>query len=275
MKINKILNNNAVMVKEADKEKIVVGSGVGFQKRKNDLINPKAIEKIFILKENEKFEQLLMRIPEVHFILSEEIISYAENQLETRLNDHIHLALTDHLSFAIERERKGIYLKNKLLPEIEVLYKEEFEIGLWAIQHIQANLGIEMSIDEAAFIALHIHTMKIRGGDLKETVKQTAVVREMVDMIEQYLEGEISRSGLAYERLVTHLYYMLDRVGHHGAHALDQEMLAMIKKKYVTSYSCSQQVTKKVANVFGIDFPEEELGYVTLHIERLRMNLLE
>lgn len=275
MKINKILNNNAVMVKETDKEKIVVGSGVGFQKRKNDLINPKAIEKIFILKENEKFEQLLMRIPEVHFILSEEIISYAENQLETRLNDHIHLALTDHLSFAIERERKGIYLKNKLLPEIEVLYKEEFEIGLWAIQHIQANLGIEMSIDEAAFIALHIHTMKIRGGDLKETVKQTAVVREMVDMIEQYLEREISRSGLAYERLVTHLYYMLDRVGHHGAHALDQEMLAMIKKKYITSYSCSQQVTKKVASVFGIDFPEEELGYITLHIERLRMNLLE
>ena len=33
----------------------------------------------------------------------------------TKLNEHIHIALTDHLSFAIERVRDGIHLNNKLI----------------------------------------------------------------------------------------------------------------------------------------------------------------
>lgn len=135
MKISKILNNNAVVVMDKNQEKIAIGSGVGFNKRKNDLVQTDKIEKLFTLKENEKLQQLLLRIPEEHFILAEEIIDYAESRLNTKLNEHVRVGLTDHLSFAIEREKEGIYLKNKLLQEIKVLYKDEFEIGLWAIKH--------------------------------------------------------------------------------------------------------------------------------------------
>ncbi|MEK4316923.1 CAT RNA binding domain-containing protein, partial [Bacillus sp. FSL R7-0229] len=38
MKIYKILNNNAVVVKEGDQEKIVMGPGIAFQKGKNDVV---------------------------------------------------------------------------------------------------------------------------------------------------------------------------------------------------------------------------------------------
>ena len=114
MKITKILNNNAVVIMEDDQEKIAIGSGVGFKKRKNDIIQPDKIEKLFILRENEKLQQLLMRIPEEHIILAEEIIDYAEKHLNTILNEHVRIGLTDHLSFAIERENQGIHLKNKL-----------------------------------------------------------------------------------------------------------------------------------------------------------------
>lgn len=269
MRIMKVLNNNAVMVKQDKQEKIVIGLGVGFQKGKNDLVNPNKIEKIFVLEENEKFEQLLKRIPEEHFIISENIIAYAEEQLQTKLNSHIHLALTDHLSFAIERERQGIQLRNKLLSEIRVLYREEFEIGLWAIQHIKEQLGIDMPVDEAAYIALHIHTMKIRGGDLRETVKLTTIVGEIVHLIEKGLKINISKNDLAYERLITHLYYMLDRVSQ-SVHALDQDMLKMIKRKFPKSFRCSEEIAEEILTKYNIKLPEEELGYITLHIERIR-----
>src|SRR5699024_6375908 len=145
------------------------------------------IEKLFILRENEKLQQLLLRIPEEHIILAEDIIDYAERHLGTKLNEHVRIGLTDHLSFAIEREKEGIHLKNKLLQEIKILYKKEFEVGLWALNHVNEKLNLNMPIDEAAFVALHIHTMKIQGGDLHETVRQKTIIRDMMDTIKTFL----------------------------------------------------------------------------------------
>lgn len=122
------------------------------------------------MRENDKLEQLLSRIPEVHFTISEKIITYAEQKMGTKLNEHIHIVLTDHLSFAIERTKEGIYITNKLLQEINALYPTEFQIGLWAINHIKEVCEVDMPEDEAAFIALHLHTMKPQGGDLRKTV---------------------------------------------------------------------------------------------------------
>ena len=53
--------------------------------------------------ENEKFKQVLETLPEEHIEAAEDIISHAEGELAAPLNDHIHIALADHLSFAIER----------------------------------------------------------------------------------------------------------------------------------------------------------------------------
>ena len=86
IKIKKILNNNAVIVSDEGEEKIAIGPGVAFKKTKNDIVNPHKIEKLFIMPENDKFQQLLSRIPVEHFTVSEDIISYAEKYLERDKN---------------------------------------------------------------------------------------------------------------------------------------------------------------------------------------------
>ncbi len=55
--------------------------------------------------------------------MAEEIISYAEQQLSATLSHHVHIALSDHLSFAVERIARGISIQNKLLNEIKSLYQ--------------------------------------------------------------------------------------------------------------------------------------------------------
>ncbi|CAM3895234.1 PRD domain-containing protein [Lederbergia lenta] len=270
MKITKILNNNAVIVIDDQQEKIAIGAGIAFHKKKNDIVNVHKIEKLFVMKENKKLQQLLNRIPEEHFTISEEVITYAEDYIGTKLNEHIHVALTDHLSFAIERATEGIHLKNKLLHEIKILYKPEFEIGLWAIKHIKEKLSVEMPVDEAAFIALHIHTMKLQGGDLRQTVRHTTIVRDMVQTIKSYLNIEVEEDDISYQRLITHLRFALTRMNHYELHTMDEEMLGMIKKKFPLSYSCATEIAKNLSKVHGVDLPDEELGYITLHIERLR-----
>ena len=270
VKIVKVLNNNAVVVMDEGQEKVAVGAGIAFEKKKNDIVNIGKVEKIFAMKENKKLEQLLNRIAEEHFDISEVIISHAEEYMGVKLDEHVHIVLADHLSFAIEREKEGIYLKNKLLHEIKILYRREFEVGLWAIKYIEKRCGVKMPVDEAAFIALHIHTSKVQGGDLRQVVRLTTIVRDMVQMIKDELDISVEEDDLAYQRLTIHLRFALTRAERYERHVMDDEMLHMIKTKFSESYECAKSIADYLLSKHGIELPEREWGYVTLHIERLR-----
>ncbi len=271
LKIYKVLNNNAAIIKEDGQEKIVMGPGIAFQKGKNDTILRQKVEKIFTIhEENEKFKQILETLPEEHIEAAEEIISYAEGQLSAPLSDHIHIALVDHLSFAIERIRKGFVIQNKLLNEIKALYKKEYEIGLWAIDLIKEKLDIDLPDDEAGYIALHIHTAKMDAENMQKTLKYTTIIKEMIEKIECCFNRTIDENSISYQRLVTHLRYAINRLESDEAfHVMDDDMLYFIQQKYPESYRCAAGLADYVKTEYDLHLPESEIGYITLHVQRL------
>ncbi|STY44304.1 Transcription antiterminator LicT [Listeria grayi] len=111
MQIKKVLNNNVVVVETADqKEMIVMGRGIAFQKKTGDFIQEELIEKTFILETaalSEKLKELLSDIPLAHLRVADDIVQYAQEKLETDLKENIYLTLTDHVNFAISRYKKG------------------------------------------------------------------------------------------------------------------------------------------------------------------------
>lgn len=137
MKIAKVINNNVIsVVNEQGKELVVMGRGLAFQKKSGDDVDEARIEKVFTLDNkdvSEKFKTLLYDIPIECMEVSEEIISYAKLQLGKKLNDSIYVSLTDHINFAIQRNQKGLDIKNALLWETKRLYKDEFAIGKEAL----------------------------------------------------------------------------------------------------------------------------------------------
>ncbi|KAA6474776.1 PRD domain-containing protein [Bacillus swezeyi] len=271
MKIYKVLNNNAAIIKEEGQEKIVMGPGIAFQKGKHDTILRNKVEKIFTIhEENEKFKQILETLPEEHIEVAEEIISYAEGQLSAPLSDHIHIALVDHLSFAIERIRKGFVVQNKLLNEIKALYKKEYEIGLWAIDLIKEKLDIDLPDDEAGYIALHIHTAKMDAENMQKTLKYTNIIKELIEKIECCFNQKIDENSISYQRLVTHLRYAINRLESNEAfHVMDDDMLYFIQQKYPESYRCAAGLADYVKTEYDLHLPESEVGYITLHVQRL------
>ncbi|WP_105979510.1 PRD domain-containing protein [Bacillus paralicheniformis] len=271
MKIYKVLNNNAAIIKEDGQEKIVMGPGIAFQKGKNDTIPRNKVEKIFTIhEENEKFKQILETLPEEHIEAAEEIISYAEGRLSAPLSDHIHIALVDHLSFAIERVRKGFAIQNKLLNEIKALYKKEYEIGLWAIDLVKEKLKVELPDDEAGYIALHIHTAKMDAENMQKTLKYTNIIKELIEKIECCFNQKIDENSISYQRLVTHLRYAINRLESNEAfHVMDDDMLYFIRKKYPESYQCAAGLADYVKTEYDLHLPESEVGYITLHVQRL------
>ncbi|HTG69409.1 MAG TPA: PRD domain-containing protein [Candidatus Udaeobacter sp.] len=273
MKINKILNNNAIVVKDWEGEKIVLGSGIAFQKGKNDPVDQSRIEKIFVMKDHTKhqqFEEILSTLPEEHIQVSEEIISYAENQLGVVINEHIHIALTDHLSFALERLAKGMVIKNTLLNEIKILYAKEFQIGLYAKELIREKLGIEIPEDEVGYIALHIYTAKINAGEMTKTLDITAMIRGIVDIIEEGLAIKLPQDTVSYERLIAHLRFAVQRSeSEMPFHELEPEMIRIIKEKYGESYSIAQRAGRFVLQEYDFELHDSELAYISMQIQRI------
>ena len=49
MIIDKVLNNNVIVVKDKHIEKVIMGRGISFQKKVGDEIDPSKIEKVFTL----------------------------------------------------------------------------------------------------------------------------------------------------------------------------------------------------------------------------------
>ncbi|MCY8516762.1 PRD domain-containing protein [Bacillus atrophaeus] len=272
MKIKRILNNNALVVKDQDGEKILLGSGIAFEKRKNDIVDKSKIEKTFVMKnssESQQFEEILETLPEDHIQVSEDIISHAEKELDIKINERIHVAFSDHLSFAIERLSKGMVIKNPLLNEIKVLYTKEFQIGLWAQALIKEKLNIDIPEDEVGNIALHLHTARTSAGSMTQTLDITTMIRDIIGMIEAKLDISIVEDTISYERLVTHLRFAIQHIkAGETFYELDSEMMALIKKKFKKAFLCAWQAGEFIKSEYGFEFPEKELCYIAMHIQR-------
>ncbi|EHS8008966.1 PRD domain-containing protein [Enterococcus faecalis] len=275
MKIKKVLNQNAVLVLDEGQEKVAVGKGVGFNKTKNDVLSRQLVERMFVMEPEglKKLQVLLSQIEDKYFLASEEIIQHAETVLGEKLNEHINIGLSDHIAFAAENIQNNIIVRNKLLSEIEILYSEEFAIAQWAVEYLTQTLEIPFSYDEAGYIAIHIHSARSGRTDNSKSIREVTIVSEIIHLIEQELAIDIHDdiNSLSYSRLVNHLRLFIHRFQQNQYAVLDEEILEVVKKKYAESYEISKKVQVLLMRNFHYQVPNEELGYLSIHIERLRM----
>ena len=121
MQIEKILNNNVVQAMDNDVEYIVMGKGLGFQKKIGETVNKEKIEKTFVLENSEtvaKWTRVYVDLPDGEMQVFLNIITFAEAVLQTKFDPSFFIALADHLHYAIERSREEISLQNPLAWEV-------------------------------------------------------------------------------------------------------------------------------------------------------------
>ncbi|GCF93325.1 transcription antiterminator BglG [Enterococcus florum] len=274
MKIKKILNQNAVLVEDQGEEKVAIGKGVGFGKQRNDLIHSREIERLFVMEPEgqQKLQNLLNQINEKYFFAAEAIIDHAETVLMEKLNEHIFVALTDHIAFAAQNIVNGIVIRNKLLSEIEVLYGEEFGIAQWAVDYLNRTLEIPYGYDEAGYIAIHIHSARMGKSSNYASIREITIISDVIHVIEKEVAIDIRSKELAldYSRLANHLRLLLQRYHNQRYAVLDQEIIEMVRKKYPESYQIAKKVRVFLMKNYQLAITTEELGYLAIHVERLR-----
>lgn len=271
--IEKVINNNIISAYEkSGAEVIVMGRGIGFKKKQGEVVPADQISKIFRIKSRtltEQFKELLANMPLERVRISDEIISHAKDHLKLKLNQSIYVTLTDHINFAIERVSQGIEPQNALLWEIKRFYPQEFQLGIYALELIQDRLGILLPEDEAGFIALHFVNAEY-GTDIRDAVKFPDQMQAIVDIVEHDLGILLDESSLHYERFMTHIKFLIQRIYRKELlSSEDRELSLLMQRKYPREYECSVKVAEYIMQATGSRLSEEEIMYLSVHIRRV------
>ena len=271
--IEKVINNNIISAYEkSGAEVIVMGRGIGFKKKQGEVVPADQISKIFRIKSRtlaEQFKELLANMPLERVRISDEIISHAKDHLKLKLNQSIYVTLTDHINFAIERVSQGIEPQNALLWEIKHFYPQEFQLGIYALELIHDRLGILLPEDEAGFIALHFVNAEY-GTDIRDAVKFPDQMQAIVDIVERDLGILLDESSLHYERFMTHIKFLIQRIYRKELlSSEDRELSLLMQRKYPREYQCSVKVAEYIMQATGSRLSEEEIMYLSVHIRRV------
>nr|WP_239483946.1 PRD domain-containing protein [Paenibacillus rhizolycopersici] len=272
MRVSKVLNNNVIIANHPERgEVVVIGKGIGFNRKTGDSILLEAVEKMFILtnqQEQEQYKQLVPQVDEQLIEIIGEIIMYISQKTQTELNEHIHIALTDHLAFAIKRAEQDIAFHNPFLFETKEIYPVEFELAEYAIRLIKERLGVDLGEDEIGFVALHINSA-MTNRHISEVRGHAQLIADLVGIIETELRFTILRNSLDYSRLLTHLRFAIERI-RRGEQVSEVDKLEMLlKQEYPTLYSLAYKLTKVMEQRLKMPVYQAEVSYLTMHLHRV------
>ena len=265
-----------VVLDENNKEQVVMGRGLAFKKKCGDEIDPAAIDKVFTMNNpdtNNKFQELVADIPLEYILLVENIITYAKTHIGKKINDSIYISLADHMYMSLTRFKEGIEVRNALLWDIKRFYKDEYEIGLKALDMIKESTGVKLPEDEAGFIALHFVNAQLEENPdkVEDMYTITKVMQEISNIVKYYFKFEFNEESVYYYRFVTHLKFFAQRLVTKKTYKEnnDDDLLDIIKVKYKNAYECVKTIKKFLVEEYDYLLSDEEMLYLTIHIARV------
>lgn len=269
--VQRTLSNNAVIANTVSgQDVILLGKGMGFGRKTGDVLTSPKYEKIYVVPEGVAEQQALSLIEQVDpavIQVAEDIIELAKKQLGQALHPRVYVALTDHINFTLIRLSQGMEIKNPFISEIEVMYPDEFYVATLGAKLIFENLKVTIPREEIGFIALHLHAAR-HNRSVNESLKHSQAINKVIQHIERQTGPLEENGGLNYTRLLTHLQSSIHRVITRTA--IENPFMEQLKKDFAESYEIARQVSAILEDELQVKVPEAEIGYLTIHLERIR-----
>lgn len=218
--ISHVFNNNAVLARLGEDDRVLVGRGIGFGRRGGERIPADQVQQQYFELSPSKVHYLdLMDSVDQHtFDTCAEAIKRAAHLLG-ELDPSVYLVLANHLAFAVQRLREGIVIRNSLLDVIRAAFPDEFVAAEVVLRHANGCLDVELPYDETAFITLHLNAARV-GASVKLSLQQANALDGIVQFAKDRL-GHPNASGVMHGDLIWALARLTTRVraGYFRSHA--------------------------------------------------------
>ncbi|MGN0575253.1 MAG: PRD domain-containing protein [Ruminococcus sp.] len=276
MKIIKVINNNNLCVLDDNgREQIVSGKGIGFGKKYGDTVSPDQIQKTYLITDSElqkKMISMLKEIPSEYMIFTNDIVEYIKQTYPHTLNESLLVTLSDHIAFAIERQKKGMEFTNPLLESISEIYPQELSLGEYCVEQMEKQLGVKMNRHEAGFIAMHIINARL-DTKISDVYDITKLINGCIEIAEYYYNKKFDRDTVYFERFQVHLKHLAQRLFQNkplpNSLSNDAVFFNMIKKTCNKHFRCAQCIQEYILKTFKKNINDDELISLTIHLKKI------
>lgn len=280
MKVIKAINNNNLCVlDDSGKEQIVSGKGIGFGKKYGDTVDQSQVQKTYLITDSElqkKMISMLKEIPEEYMSFANDMVEHIKNVYPTGLNESLLVTLSDHIAFAIERKKKGIEFTNPLIDSIRECYPQELSLGEYCVSQLHERFGIDMTNDEAGFIAMHIINARL-DTKISDIYDITKMINGCVEISEYYYKEKFDRNSVSYERFAAHLKFLAQRLFQNKplpeVLSNDEVFSAMIKRTCNKHYKCALCIQEYIMKTYKKNINDDELITLAIHLKKVSGNV--
>lgn len=272
MKVIKKINNNVILVDDYGVEKIVMGKGISFEAEVGGLFNGQRVDKLFVLDSKEKirlFREMTEQIPMEYIDFAEEIILFIISEIKTPLDTNIYIALTDHIYFAIQRQREDSQVTAIMLPEMKLFYPEEYQVATEVVDKINQRYQTQLGNNEVGFITMHIINAELGERNSLNSLKILEITAFVIQLVEDVYEVDLDETSLAYNRMLIHIKFLVKRLIYQET--LPAEELSFVKDIFreSTHYQGAMRITQELKKNYELDIGDNEVIYLAIHLARL------
>ncbi|MDN6509045.1 MAG: PRD domain-containing protein [Tetragenococcus halophilus] len=278
MKFQKKINNSVAWVINEENEKVIaMGKGISFGRKTGEEISREEIERIFTpetqQKETNVLYQAIENISDDVLLLTEEISEQASKTLNIEgFDDSHYLALADHLNYALKRSSQDTldYPEN-LRWEVKKLYPQENEVAIDALYTIEKKTGIRLPKSEQTFLTYHFVNAQYDARANIHSSQLATLINRAIEIIEYHYQMTLDQNSVNYIRFNTHLrYFILRQLNQEKEpRTIDEQLIEVVKINYRKVYQAAEKVGKMIEAKQGAEVNNDELFYLTLHINRV------
>lgn len=274
MKIVKKINNNfAVGLDSRGREVIVLGRGVGFGQVPYELTDLSRVQQTFY-NVDRRYYGLLEELPESEFMLVTQLLDTVKRSVREALNPNLVFVLADHIHFAVERCRKGLYVPMPVSYELEYERPELMRLAQWMIDRVNEKFGVDLGPSEVTIVAMHLLAamdgMKNEPDSPYSPARVAEIIRHITEIIETFFGFTIDQTSFHYFRFKNHLKFFIRRKQRgEEFSSKSEELFISTKNSYPEVYRCVQQIDDYLFSEFGSRCPHEEHLYLMIHVNQL------
>jgi beta-glucoside operon transcriptional antiterminator len=274
VKVLRVFNNNVVLARDdVGRDVILTGRGLGYQARPGREVDPVAVQRTFVPvdgRDPDHLAELLASIPPEHIQLVGEALTEVGLDDTVLRNPALVVALADHISFAARRLEHGLVIEYPLRGEVKNLYSQEYGQALALLAAVNDRLDTQLPAGEAVALALHLVNAGFSTGDLSYTYTMTAVISQLIEVIEQTFDIRLDEGSVSVGRFITHLRYLFVRIQQHQQ-LTDQPSVigTAIQESYPRPAECAERLAGILELRLGSPLTSDEISYLALHVARV------
>ncbi|MBP1041861.1 PRD domain-containing protein [Vagococcus sp. BWB3-3] len=272
MRVIKKINHNVVLVDDNSVEKIAMGKGIGFSVTPGERFDVATADKLFVLDTQEKvrmFTEMAKQIPLAYIEFSEEMIQFIAREIASPLDSNIYISLTDHIYFAIQRQKEDSQVTAIMLPEMKLLYPEEYRVAAEVVEKINTRYLTELGDNEIGFITMHIINAELGERNSLNSLKIIEISTAIIHIIEEQYNKILDKESLSYNRMLIHLKFLVKRLIYQEE--MPEEEITFINQTFKKSkqYRTAELITKFIKQTYQLDVKDNETIYLAIHLARI------